>query len=393
MSTRLRTKLGIGAVLGLAVVTALTAFLTHGGRLSRSSRPKQEFNESTPLTVLATATRESDARALAVLLQKLTPSNEQPLPALTDVEGAEWIEVLNSLRTGYLKFGSHGKAVAVTVASRAFQRFSIDPGPAQWVKALWPTHDVLTAGLSDIDLEVRVTSLVEVGKLWSWIPGRTATQTEEYTVANWKDSFVAPVVRRLSDGEDKARAAAVSCLGYHPIDGAAGPAVAYLEDAKSADVRKQVLLSYVMRPSLLTEDMILKHVFDQDRGVAETAGLVLKTRGLTQEQISLGSMIFHPRAEMRSSVIPLLKERTDIDPAVWLIQLSQDPEESVRISAIEALSTTKGPEIEKRIAEMAATDKSANVRRAASKYLLPEVEKTAGLPPLPGSPSLNPKAN
>ena len=393
MSTRLRTKLGIGGVLGLAVVTALAVFLANGRKPSRSTNPTKEFNESTSLSILAGAARESDARALAVLLKKLSPSTDAPLPALTEEEGAQWVEVLNGLRTGFLKFGSYGKATAVTVASRAMQRFSVEPGPSQWTKAMRPTHDILNAGLADADLDVRVTSLVEIGKLWSWIPGRTALQAEEYAVATWKDSLVAPVVRRLADPEAKARAAAVSCLGYHPIDSAAGPGVAYLDDPKSSDVRKQVLVSFVMRPALLTEDMVLRHVYDEDPSVAETAGLVLKTRGLSQEQISLGSMIFHPRAEMRSSVIPLLKERTDIDPVVWLIQLSQDPEESVRISAIEALSTRKSPEIEKRIAEMAATDKSAAVRRAASKYILPEIEKTAGLPPLPGSPSLNPKAN
>ena len=393
MSTRLRTKLGIGGILGLAAVTALTAFFVRGRASSRSSKPNAEFTESTSLSVLAAATRESDARALAVLLKKLTPAGDALPPALTDEEAGQWIEVLNGLRTGFLKFGSYGKATAVTVAGRTIQRFSVDPGPSQWIKAIRPTHDILSAGLADENLDVRVTSLVEIGKLWSWIPGRIASPAEEYNVANWKDSFVAPVVRRLADPEAKARAAAVSCLGYHPIDSAASPAVAYLEDPKSADVRQQVLVSFVTRTALLTEDMVLKHVYDQDPTIGETAGMVLKARGLSQEQISLGSMIFHPKPGIRASVIPLLKERTDIDPVVWLIQLSQDNEESVRIGAIEALATRKSPEVERRIAEMAATDKSAAVRRAASKHLLPEVEKTAALPPLPGSPSLNPKAN
>jgi hypothetical protein len=103
-------------------------------------------------------------------------------------------------------------------------------------------------------------------------------------------------------------------------------------------------------------------------------------------------MIFHPKAEIRASVIPLLKERIDIDPIVWLLQLSRDSDESVRLGAIEALSTRPSPEVDQRLAEMAATDKSAAVRRAAGK-LVPESHKTAALPPLPGSSALYPKAN
>jgi HEAT repeat protein len=199
-------------------------------------------------------------------------------------------------------------------------------------------------------------------------------------------------VRRLGDREPKSRAATVACLGYLPVDSAAANAIPYLDDPASPDVRKQVLVSFARRPALLTEDAVLKHMYDAEAGISEVAELVLRTRGLTQEQISLGSMIFHPKPEIRASVIPLLKERTDVDPVVWLLQLSKDSEESVRISAVEALSRRLSPEVGQRLAEMAATDKSPAVRRAASKYL-PEVQKTASLPPLPGSPSLLPKAN
>jgi hypothetical protein len=42
---------------------------------------------------------------------------------------------------------------------------------------------------------------------------------------------------------------------------------------------------------------------------------------------------------------------------------------------------------------MARTDKSDAVRQAASKIVPTMGETTAALPPLPGSSSLNPKAN
>jgi hypothetical protein len=42
---------------------------------------------------------------------------------------------------------------------------------------------------------------------------------------------------------------------------------------------------------------------------------------------------------------------------------------------------------------MARSDSSQQVRQTASKFVPTIQETTASLPPLPGSPSLNPKAN
>jgi HEAT repeats len=105
-------------------------------------------------------------------------------------------------------------------------------------------------------------------------------------------------------------------------------------------------------------------------------------------------LIYSPRPEQRVSVIPLLRNRTDLDPVVWLIQLSRDPVEMVRMSSIEALATHKEPSVQRRLAEMARSDGSPAIREAASKVVPPaDGETTAALPPLPGSSSLNPKAN
>jgi HEAT repeat protein len=76
-----------------------------------------------------------------------------------------------------------------------------------------------------------------------------------------------------------------------------------------------------------------------------------------------------------------------------LIQLSRDQNEMVRISAIEALGAYKTPSVQRRLAEMARSDSSDKVRQAAGKLVPTVDETTASLPPLPGSSSLNPKAN
>src|SRR5207248_10651198 len=112
-----------------------------------------------------------------------------------------------------------------------------------------------------------------------------------------------------------------------------------------------------------------------------------------------------------------LRNRTDIDPVVWLLQLSHDENETVRVGAVEALAERPTPEVLQRLGEMARSDQSPLVRQAAGKRVPPgpktetatalqlprprpspplpgstppvPPEATVALPPLPGSPSLN----
>ena len=96
---------------------------------------------------------------------------------------------------------------------------------------------------------------------------------------------------------------------------------------------------------------------------------------------------------MRASVIPLLKDRDDLDPVVWLLRLSHDADEIVRTKAVEAMTGKDSAEVRTRLREMAAKDASAAVRAAAGKLVAASAasETTAALPPLPGSPSLTPE--
>jgi hypothetical protein len=353
------------------------------------------FDAKTPLPALVPALRDNNVPALASLYQRLSPKADAPAGPIAEKDAAAWLDILGALRSSYLRFPAYNRAMALNVAAKILDRFSIEEAPSTWTRALPPVHDLMSSGMIDPDLNVRVSALSEVGRLWGWMPGRTALPVEEKTLNDWRAGFHPPVVRCLADPSAKVRTAAVACLGNLPINAAAAPAVAYLEDMRPGadDVRRQVLISFARRRSLLTEEAVLKRLYDPAPGIPEMAEVILKTRGLNQEQISLGKMIFHPKPELRASVIPLLRDRTDIDPVVWLLQLSHDADASVRASAVEALAGSLSPEVRRRLAEMASTDQSPQVREAASKIVPPATEKTAALPPLPGSPSLNPKAN
>jgi hypothetical protein len=399
MRERRRASRRVAGILVCAVIitaTVVGARFAFFGARRLSSGPFRSgaaaINEKSPLAALNQALRASDPRALALIRERVLAKSDGPRQPLTDQAASEWIETLSGLRTGYPKFGAAARAAAITVATRIFDKFAVEPAPARWVEALKPLHDLLTASLSLPDGEPEYTALVEISKLWIWIPGRSLMPFEEQTLAEWKGALCPPVVRCLASPNESIRMAAVGCLGALPIDSAAAPAIAYIDD-RSAVVRKQTLSSFSQRNLLLTDEMLLKRMYDEDPSIREMANLILRTRGLTQELISLGGLIFSPKPQQRVSVIPLLKNRTDVDPVIWLIQLSRDPVEMVRLSAIEELANHRTPSVERRLAEMARSDGSEAVRQAARKIVPSSKETTASLPPLPGSTSFNPKAN
>jgi hypothetical protein len=387
-----------GIFAGVVAITALGLGVKFGylGAKRAGSGPSSPgaaaVNEQSPLAVLNEGLRSGDHQMLALIHKRVMPLPNSPRQALSEQEAHEWIETLAGLRTGFIRFNVPGRATAVTAACLIIDKFAVEPAPAQWALALQPVHDLLKASLADSDILPRYTALVEAGRLWVWIPGRSLTPFEEQTLGEWKAAIHMPVVRCLGARDPQTRVAAVACLGNLPIDSAAAAAVAYVDDP-SAEVRQQAVSSFSQRSTLLTDEMLFKRLHDSYAIIREMASLILKTRGLTQEQVSMGGLIYSPRPEERVSVISLLTNRTDVDPVIWLIQLSRDPVEMVRMSSIEALAKHKSPTVQRRLAEMARSDGSKAVRQAAGKVVPSAQETTVALPPLPGSSSLNPKAN
>jgi hypothetical protein len=386
-----------GIIAGAVIIAAIGMGLKFGfpGAGRHASGPggsAPAFDDKSPQAILNEGLRNSDPRALAQVQERVTPKANVPARALSDAEGAEMLETLSALRTGYLRFTPTVRATAITVACRIFDRFAVEPAPSSWLQALQPLHDLLTAALADSSQKARFAALDEIGRLWVWMPGKSLMPVEEQALAEWKGGIHPSVLRCLANPDATTRMAAVACLGALPVDTAAAPAIAYLDDS-NPEVRQQTIASFSQRNFLLTDDLLFKRLHDENATIREQASLILKIRGLTQEQISMGGLMYSDKAEQRMSVIPLLKNRTDLDPVVWLIQLSRDPVESVRLSAVEALAIHKTPTVQRRLSEMARSDHSEAVRRAAGKSLPPIEETTASLPPLPGSSSLSPKAN
>ena len=191
-----------------------------------------------------------------------------PLP-ISDAEAVEWVEALKAVRTGFLRFGSYGRASALDGHRPGAPAVRGRAGPDGLGRDARPGRTTCSrSGLADGNLDVRVTALMEVSKLWSWVPGRTIDPDPRRTaLADWKEGFHGPVVRRLGDREPKARAAAVACLGICPIDAIAAPG-ARLPRRPRRRPRSASRSSSrsPAGPDLLTEDTILKHLYDQDAG-------------------------------------------------------------------------------------------------------------------------------
>ncbi len=397
MASRRRTTLVFPGLIGLAATAGLFTLPGCGGSASTPTAALVPAAASrSPLSTLADRLRGSEVDALATLAQALEKTPNVAAKAVSDAEAAEWLDVLSGLRAGYLKFPTpHSRAVAVTAAQHILDKFAVEPAPSTWLQALTPVRDIVCTGLVDRDVNVRATTLAALGKVWSWYPGRSLIDVEETTLSDWKNAFHGQVVAQRGDRDPKGRAAAIACLAAIPLDTLAAPAIACLEDPTSGAVRHQVLASFANRPALLTEELILKHLHDPEAGIPQFAEILLKARGLSKDQIALGRLITSPKPEIRASVIPLLKEHDEVDPVVWLLQLSRDADELVRTRAVEAMIGKTDTEIRDRLREMASKDISPAVRAAASKLVadLRPAGATAALPPLPGSASLTPKAN
>ena len=397
--TRMRAAVLAAAVMGLAAAgfLAMRTPIPRPKPEATKSQPVGSVTVSSTLPELSRAIARGDGMALAVLKSRMETkadgTSSADLEPITDTQAKEWAGVLASLRAGSSRFSAFGRASGVVVASEILKRFATRPAPPTWIAVLEPSAAILETAMADNAWEVRVAALSEIKGLWKWMPNRDLFPVERRELVKWRSAFLGPVQARLKDREPGARGAAVASLGDRPDD-QAEPAVRLIDDPDPG-VRIQVLLSFIQRPDLLTEETVLPKLYDPSEFVPPMAERVLKTRGLSPEQIGLGKLVVHPRPEMRTTAIPFLKDRHDIDPVVWLLYLSRDREESVRAKALEALGEHQGPEARQRVAEMAAGDVSPAIREAAGKFLSDGDRTAIALPPLPvpSSRSMTIKAN
>ena len=379
----------------------------------------EELGSDASLAEIAAGLREGDGRALAILAGRLapkSPDSAEPevieegltpeeavaeLPgwlddgprAIPSEEAEDWLAVLDGLGHGYRKFSPYGRASASGALATILDRFAVEPAPEGWRGAIVPAQTVFAAGLADPDASVRFAALRELARFWTWAPGAMLDTKAVDLIASVKSHLYDQAAASLQAKEGPVRGAAVACLAALPLDPKAAPAVGLLDDP-DVKVRLGVLQGFADRPKVLTDEALLPLMNDPTPVVATTAEAVLRRRGLSPSLIGLGKLAFHPRPEVRASAVAMALDRTDTDPVSWLVLLSNDADASVRLKAAEALADRDAPRARARLAAMAASDASPEVRAVAVAAVPPGTPAaTAALPPLPGSAKLNPSAN
>ncbi len=383
-----RVGLGVLGVLGFAV--ALTMALWKSPDPETRTKPTSTEGNSAETDATESETRvvllsKGDSGALASVFNDLgirepgavneeadTESSSDEVDLLStpfDPEAfATYLDDLDGVRVGYRKFTPNDRLKFVRSIPVAMSRLTIAPAPLQWGDVFVPTIDLLTTALNDPSPMVRADATQVIGLLWNWYPG--IPDGEELTpagldgIAFWKSRLHEVLVPKIRDPEPPVRLGTVKALGLLAIDGKAMPALIGLSDEAPA-VRHQVLSSFAARPLLLTNEDVFPILFDSDETVALTAQLVLRTRGLSEDQINIAQLLYHPDPTERASVISTLKDRTDIDPIVWLNRLSNDADEEVRARALLELSKHQSPDALARIAAMAREDPSPAIRDTA----------------------------
>ncbi|QDV33286.1 HEAT repeat domain-containing protein [Tautonia plasticadhaerens] len=401
-----RLGLGIFGVAGLLAAGVLALVMAPGGPAGRgddadvggagaASAGAQEGRPVPGFSGRAALLAGGDAEALAGASAEVAPAVEADgeVPAapasLSDAELATWLDDLAGIGAGFSRFGPVDRARVIATVGTVLDRLAVEPAPARWIETLSPSAEVLTVGLADASPAVRAGAAEVLGRAWDWQPGCSTWPDADRAVASWKNRLHTPMVALLDDPEPGVRLSAVLALGRLPIDAMAQPATALLDDPVPA-VRVQLLNSFAHRRDLMTDEAILPLLFDPESAVALAAQIVLRARGLDDDQISLAKLLFHPRAEIRASAIAMVEAREDIDPIVWLLRLSRDEDEAVRSQALDALSRRTSPDARRRLAEMADSDPSESIRDAARRAL---DELTADLPPLPSSSGTSIRAN
>lgn len=345
---------------------------------------------------LAKGSSEVLERVIARLAEEVA-DGRRAVPRALQLSAEEYVATLEPLIAGFSKYSENERRQILTLAKQSLERFSSEKAPDDWFRVLPPAETLFNLGMADTSPKVRVDALAHAGLYGRWYPDRSLAPVEEEYLTGFKVRLSRAFAARLADQNPVVRIAAVAALGAQPTRDEAAPGATLLADPITA-VRCQVLLSYAKRPDVLDDEKILPLLMDSKPEVIDLAEKALKARGLTQEQIGMGRLAYHPKPDMRASAIDLLEmkgESLGLDREVWLIHLSRDVAPAVRLKAIEALGKEDPISIavRNRLEEIVLLDTSPEVREAAKALVKPAEDVTASLPPLPGTPGLAPTAN
>ena len=118
----------------------------------------------------------------------------------------------------------------------------------------------------------------------------------------------------------------------------------------------------------LTSTQLMQLLHHPEPIYAESARRTLATRdGFREQHMRLAWRLFHPIATVREEVLDMLPHTPDIQPAVWLTTLLDDPNDEVRFRTASTLATTSDPTLLRLLIERGRRDPDARIVGIANR--------------------------
>jgi HEAT repeats len=155
----------------------------------------------------------------------------------------------------------------------------------------------------------------------------------------------------------------------HPGMDVQAEVAALLRDSAS-EVRRAALLAVgPADEDIVPAKSLLPMLHDADAEVRKVCENVLKTnRHLSPACYKIGWQLYHPDPAERLNVLDCLQRGADVEPGVWLRELSHDDSPAVRLAAVRAMSSQDLVDLSDRLEQMADSDPSPTVCQMAKLY-------------------------
>jgi hypothetical protein len=112
---------------------------------------------------------------------------------------------------------------------------------------------------------------------------------------------------------------------------------------------------------------LMRRLHAADARTVASARADLARRGFTPLHLKLAGQMFDPDPRVRTALVRLLPNLTEVDAAAWLLELSRDEDPEVRRLAIAVIATTGDPAVLDAVETIAREDPDPGVRRQAER--------------------------
>ena len=146
--------------------------------------------------------------------------------------------------------------------------------------------------------------------------------------------------------------------------------VAGLLKDPAPEVRRAALLAVgPAKENVVSAKTLLPVLHDADPEVRKVCEEVLrKDRRLSPLCFKIGWCLYHPDPAERLNVLDYLQRGADVEPGVWLRELSHDDSPAVRLAAVRVMSQQDVVDLSDRLEQMADGDPSPTVCQMARLY-------------------------